>query len=249
MSEIPIPSRDLPLDVRLVLVLLGLSPAMLASWMQTRFPRPLARLPIDAYSLVLLVLAVASYLALGQPPRWLADSWSPAAAILVGVAAGAVSIAVDMAATRLGRRRPRRAPPRRPTAPVPADVPVGDAVVWRLRDHGPAWRRGLGNLLTPAVLEELLYRQALLALLVPTLGLAAAAALSIAAFGLVHVYYGAPAVISKWIVGTLYTAVVLFGGGLLAAVVAHCLLNTAAYAAASPRARSMLRERLRERQA
>jgi membrane protease YdiL (CAAX protease family) len=109
-------------------------------------------------------------------------------------------------------------------------VPTGPDVVWRLRDHGPAWRDGFVNLLAPAVLEELVYRQALLMLLAPALGLGGAAVVSTLAFGLVHLYFGVQAVASKCVMGALFAAMVLSGFGLLSVMLGHCVLNAAVYA-------------------
>lgn len=228
MSPILTPSREVALDLWLTLVLLGLSPAMLASWLQTRFPEFARRLPIDWYGVVLVTMALGSYFALGTPPRLL-SSLTAGPAILLGLALGAAAVGVELAVLHLVPRA--SAAGREASRPrAPADVPIGDAVVWRLRDHGPAWNSGLANLMVPAVLEELIYRQALLALMTPAVGLALAVVVSTFSFGLIHLYFGVGAVLSKWLIGGLFVVAILAGAGLLSVILAHCVLNGTAFA-------------------
>lgn len=230
MSQIPTPSHDLPLDVWLVLVLLGLSPAMLGSWLESRFRAPLARLPLDGYSLVLIAVVTGTFAALGTPPRLLPASGAPGTAILVGLLAGVAAVAIEHSVSRV-RGAPRRTVQAKPrwTPEVPADVPTGGEVVWRLQGRDSARPVGLASLLAPAVLEEMVYRQALLVLLSQAVGIAAAAALSTLSFGLIHISFGVRAVVSKAVIGAILAAMVLSGGGLLSAIVAHSVLNATVY--------------------
>ena len=238
MSSIPIPSHEIALDVRLTLILLGLSPAMLASWLQASFPDAARRLPIDWHSLVLLAVAGASYVAIGTPPRLFSPALPIWMTVLLGLLLGGCAVVVEYAVLRVSRRwlqqrRGGQSPPRQLRGQDPApftDVAIGTGVVWRLRQHESPWPSGLSNLLLAAILEECIYRQSLLWLLIPVLGAFPGALVTILAYGLIHLYFGLASVTSKWIIGAIFTAAVLAGAGLLAAIVAHCVLNTAAHA-------------------
>jgi membrane protease YdiL (CAAX protease family) len=242
MWPIPTPSHDLPADAWLVLVLLGLSPAMLASWMESRFRTSLARLPVDGYSLVLLAVAAGAYLAQGMTPWLLSPSLPLGTTVVVGLLAGVTAVGIDLSISRLWtapqRRRAEAGP--RWVPRVPADVPTGGDVVWRLRDHGPAWRSDFASLLAPAILEELVYRQALLVLLSQAAGVVAAAVVTTVSFGLIHLYFGVQAVVSKMIIGAVFVAIVLSGGGLLSVILGHTVLNATVYAVRTGRIRSPL---------
>jgi MFS family permease len=238
--SIPILSPEIGVDVRLALILLSISPSMLVSWLQTRYPNSERALPLGWYSLVLLTIASTSYAFLGLAPSLLSTALATWMSLLLGLLLGALAIAVDLGTVQILRRlqqRRRRLQfgqqgplPRGPVITAFADVPTGTEVVWRLHEHGRPWRSGLIDLLLVAILEECIYRQTLLALLATVFGnLFLPALLSTLGFGLIHVYFGLGSVVSKWVIGAMFMVAVLAGAGLAAVILAHCILNAAAY--------------------
>jgi len=86
----------------------------------------------------------------------------------------------------------------------------------------------LGGLLSinAGVVEELLFRLALPALLFATTGNAAVAVVaSLLLFGLMHSYQGVSGVIVTAIVGAIFMAIYVLSGSILIAIVAHALLD------------------------
>lgn len=76
------------------------------------------------------------------------------------------------------------------------------------------------------LVEELLFRLALPALIFGVTGSAVAAvAVSILIFGLLHIYQGAPGIIGALILGTGFMAVYLGTGSIVIAIVAHALFD------------------------
>ena len=76
------------------------------------------------------------------------------------------------------------------------------------------------------VVEELLFRLALPALIFGVTGSAVAAvAVSIVIFGLLHVYQGAPGIIGAVIMGAAFMTIYLATGSILVAIVVHALFD------------------------
>lgn len=82
--------------------------------------------------------------------------------------------------------------------------------------------------LTAGITEELIFRGFLVAVLSIQLPLFAAAAVSVTAFGLSHLYQGLSGVIRTAIVGAVFTAIFLIGGSLWPVIILHTLLDLAA---------------------
>jgi hypothetical protein len=207
---------------------------MLVSWLQTRYPGVERKLPISFYSTTLFVIASGSYWFLGWPPRFTPLLWPT---LLTGLTLGGIAVSVDLsivlALRRIFVKRERKHTYQKPQVaetPPYSDVPTDNEVIWRLHEHGMPWRSRLSDLLLIAALEECIYRQALIGLLVPiSVGSLLPALISTLGFGLIHVYFGFGSVISKWIIGGIFMAAVLAGAGLVSVMLAHCVLNTAAY--------------------
>jgi membrane protease YdiL (CAAX protease family) len=231
LSHIPTP--DLPLDVALILILLNLSPTSLSRFLQVSQPALEQRTPFRWYFIVLAGITAATYYELHTPPRVL-GSGSLVWVLVAGVGLGALAVAIEAVTLRSVRGwRPVVASSGVAlTHPWPgsayADAPTAGS---RARSDATERRRiSLAALMVGAVLEECIYRQALLVLLVAvTLDPLIAATIATLAFGLVHFQFGLGAVVSKLMIGALFTGIVLSGGALATVIVAHAVFNAAAY--------------------
>jgi membrane protease YdiL (CAAX protease family) len=78
---------------------------------------------------------------------------------------------------------------------------------------------------TAGVCEELLYRGFLVWAMRPRTGLWAAAAISVALFGVAHAYQGAKGIVRTAAVGALFGALALLTGSLAAGIASHALID------------------------
>jgi hypothetical protein len=78
---------------------------------------------------------------------------------------------------------------------------------------------------TAGIVEELLYRGFLLWLLQPSMGIAAAAAVSVAVFGLGHAYQGRSGALRATAAGAVMTGIVLLTGSLIPAMIVHAIID------------------------
>src|SRR4051812_38562825 len=118
MSPILTPIRDLPFEVRLVLILFSLSPAALASWCQDRYPKVQRAVPIGWYGLVLLTVSCATFAILGATPVVHSSDRSLVGSIVFGFLLGGLAIGADVS-TLKGFRRLRRVTNTRAAPVVP----------------------------------------------------------------------------------------------------------------------------------
>ena len=107
-----------------------------------------------------------------------------------------------------------------------SDVPsIGDVQALLPRNRAEL-KWGAALAINAGVVEELLFRLALPALIFGVTGSAAAAvAASILIFGLLHVYQGLPGIIGSVILGTAFMAIYLGTGSILVAIVVHALFD------------------------
>lgn len=82
--------------------------------------------------------------------------------------------------------------------------------------------------LTAGICEEFIFRGYLLWVFTPLLGLWGAAAVSVAAFAMVHAYQGPQGILMTGVVGGVLTVVVLLSGSLLPAIALHSLIDIGA---------------------
>lgn len=237
MSPIPTLTPDPSVELRLVLILFNLTPAALATWLQERCPSAERHIPTGWYGAVLLGVGVATFASLGSTPGFRGEA-RLAPMIALGLLLGVVVIAIDAGVLGVARRlrRTRTQPADLPSitggrsGPIPGDIPL-TTTTWRLRDQAPPCRAGLPALIAGACLEECIYRQALLELLAPFFRSSLwPAGISTLFFGLTHFHFGFTGVMSKWLIGAVLVAVVLTGHGLTPVIVAHVVLNGAAFA-------------------
>ena len=78
---------------------------------------------------------------------------------------------------------------------------------------------------TAGVCEELLYRGFLVWAIQPWTGLWAAAAISVALFGVAHAYQGAKGIVRTATLGAVFGALALLTGSLAAGIVGHALID------------------------
>ena len=85
---------------------------------------------------------------------------------------------------------------------------------------------GAALAINAGLVEELLFRLALPALIFGGTGSAVAAvAASILVFGLLHIYQGLPGIVGSVILGTAFTAIYLATGSIVVAIVVHALFD------------------------
>jgi Type II CAAX prenyl endopeptidase Rce1-like len=237
-----------------IAVVVGLSTFSLASWVNTRLN---ARWNLDffvVYDVVLAIAAACGLLAFGVSAVLGSSLTAAALAIPVGVAVGIVAIAADRVIVRT-LDRPRYLTRRSASASMAAGSARASLdPTARLRvtprpgigAHGGRVRRPdsfhvdltslrwrLLPLVGAAVLEELIFRGTLVqgSLLMPTTGLRVLTCAGVlAAFALSHIQYGWSQVWAKLPLGSLALASVLVMETVLAAVIAHVVFNTKAWA-------------------
>lgn len=169
-------------------------------------------------ALALLVVVhplVGPLLAQAQTAPWIATTraaiGSPLGAALA-IAAGLVAIAATAAGLRGARR----------TGGV---VMVGD-IASLLPRNRPELGWGAALSVTAGVVEELLFRLALPALLFVVTGEALSAlALAVLVFGALHVYQGVTGVLGTVVVGLLLTIVYVLSGSIVAAIAVHAAID------------------------
>ena len=186
-------------------------------------------------ALLLTVVAWNSYL-FGIWPLLPSLKQNSALALLLGLAAGSASIVLEILMSR--RRKQWQAAgtllQRNPAEQFGGIVGFYGPETVRTWEHSArssaANDLSLFELMSSALLEEILYRYYLIALL-SSLGasLALSVAISSISYGLIHSYFGINSVVSKTVSGFLYAALVLLTGNLAASIVAHSLVNLAAF--------------------
>jgi len=107
-----------------------------------------------------------------------------------------------------------------------ADVPaIGDVQALLPRNRAEL-KYGAALAINAGVVEELLFRLALPALIFGVTGSAVAAvAASILIFGFLHIYQGLPGIVGSVILGTAFMAIYLATGSIVVAIVVHALFD------------------------
>jgi len=107
-----------------------------------------------------------------------------------------------------------------------ADVPtIGDVQALLPRNRAEL-KYGAALAINAGVVEELLFRLALPALIFGVTGSAVAAvAASILIFGFLHIYQGLPGIVGSVILGTAFMAIYLATGSIVVAIVMHALFD------------------------
>ncbi|MFY9820765.1 MAG: CPBP family intramembrane glutamic endopeptidase [Thermoanaerobaculia bacterium] len=220
-----------------ILFLLSLCPLLIANRLRWRAPDLEQRLPLGVYSLILAAILAANGILQGWRGVWGVSRLGLAASLALGLGLGLLSIGVEALASWHAMRVPRPAPrARRRGHPEPSVMRMGSGP-----GGGPgmappgfrrmvAWDSRLRDLLAIAVLEEALYRHFLIGLLVTLSGsFALSAVSSTVAFGLIHEHFGLSRVLAKTLIGAMYLGATVWSGSLIAAVIAHLVLNTTAF--------------------
>lgn len=169
--------------------------------------------------------AVVTLLLAGQFAPLLLDevtAWSWVAGARDGVGAGwAIAIGVLIAIVAVVGILLAR-----PKDGDEADIPtIGDVQALLPRNRAEL-RFGALLSINAGIVEELLFRLALPALIFGVTGSAVAALVaSLLVFGLLHVYQGVPGVIGSMLVGAVLMAIYIGTGSILAAIIAHVLFD------------------------
>lgn len=188
--------------------------AMYRKWLRDSF------LTFGAVAVALLLLAGAFI----APLLAETSAWAPVAAVrdwvavnpLLAGAIGLAALAAFVGLTVVGVSAARRE----------GEVPtIGDIRAMLPRNRAEL---GLGALLSvnAGIVEELVFRLGLPALLFGATGSALAAVLgSVVLFGVLHAYQGVAGVVGTTLIGAVFMAAYLLGGSILVPIVLHALFD------------------------
>lgn len=244
--KIPTLIHDFRTSIIIIAFLWSLFPRAISSRF---FPSGVAirYLWVDPYVLVLILVIAGNAVLFGWSALLESASRNVALAMALGLLVGVGDIFLELYLVRFLRKRVSEKSlnhrgPRRIPGWIGASVSEArlKAKSWEpeVRQH-PGSNFRLLDLSLSAVLEECLYRHYLIATaLVLTGNMIAAASVACLAYGLIHGYFGIANVVTKILSGALYTAAIIATGSIVAAVLAHLVLNLAAFLSAK---RSRLR--------
>jgi membrane protease YdiL (CAAX protease family) len=215
-------------DLALLAILLVAWPLYEAYVDWPAFKRRLARDPAGARTFeyrraiaqqwVLAIAALALWAKAGRPWADLGlrapEGWRLAlAVVLIAALAGLNAVQITTVRARPATRERLRA--------LFIDRKLDDILPHGTRELG--WMYALS--LTAGVVEELLFRGYIIAVLAPILSWWGAAVVSVAAFGVLHAYQGRAGIVRTAVVGAVITLFVAATGSLIPAMVLHALID------------------------